>query len=78
VGQLWAVGSIGGDLNRRGSPGGSPYHGFVNHHYNLLNISHIGRARLLPSRGGPNYAQSAEAEQIGRPQDRPQDGPNHA
>jgi hypothetical protein len=39
------------------------------HHDNLLEMSHIGRARLQPSRGGSNHARLAEAKPFGRPQD---------
>jgi hypothetical protein len=43
---------------------------FVAHHDNLLNTNRIGRARLLPSRGGPNYACHAQSIPVGRLQDR--------
>ena len=66
------LGAIKSDPNRRGSPGGSPYHGFVKPACNPLNISHIGRARLPPSRGGPKPGpfRSGEAN-------RPSAGPRH-
>ena len=48
-----------GCSNRRGSPGGSPYRGWVNYRSKSLNTIYIGRARLLPSRGGPNHADFA-------------------
>ena len=54
VGRQRAVGTVQSDPNRRGSPGGSPYHGFVIFRYKSLNISHICRAKLLRRHGGLN------------------------
>ena len=56
---LATEGDIGGDPNHRGSPGGSPYHGFVTHQCNRLNTSPIGKglrgaaAVQITSRGIP-------------------------
>ena len=65
--EVQGLSDVAGDLNRCGSRG-VRYDGVECYRCNLGNIKHIGRAKLLLSRGGSNQANSARAQPIGRPQ----------